>query len=277
MKVDFHLHTWCSDGAHDPIEMLHAIRHAGVESFAITDHDTCSGWRALAGTPGLLAGVEATAGHDHREVHIVGLGINPDQLILSTMLARVRVLREHRLGVLLARLPADISRGLTVDDVRDRRSRGGIIAGESLSRNHLARALVQRGGVANFRAAFDDWLGDEHMRDPALPEFPSIAEVTAAIRDAGGVAILAHPGMYKSVPVVEELMDAGCDGLEVEHPHLDPTFAGALRSRAVERGWLMSVGTDTHVLGSRRPGHCVLADHLLNPLLDRLGVARLAA
>ncbi len=277
MKVDFHLHTWCSDGAHDPIEMLHAIRHAGVEAFAITDHDTCAGWRTLAGTPGLIAGVEATAGHDHREVHIVGLGIAPDHPQLADMLTRVRALREIRITALIARLPADISRGLTLDDVRDRRSRSGVTAGESLSRNHLARALVQRGGVASFRAAFEDWLGDEHMRDTALPSFPSIAEVTGAIRAAGGVALLAHPGMYKVIEVVEGLVDAGCDGLEVEHPHLDPTFAGALRSRAVERGWLMSVGTDTHVLGSRRPGHCELADHLLNPLLDRIGVARLAA
>ncbi len=273
MKVDFHLHTWCSDGALPPAEMLAAIRREGVESFAITDHDTCSGWRVLRGAHGLLPGVEVTSGHDHREVHIVGLGIDPDHPQLADLLARIRVIRVERMGALLARLPETLRRGLTVDDVRDRRPG----AGESLSRNHLARALVQRGGISSVREAFDSWLGDEHLRDPGLPEFPPTSEVCAALHAAGGIALLAHPGIYRSMAVIEGLVAQGCDGLEAAHPHLDPTLGAGLRARGLELGWLFGVGSDTHVVGTRRPGQAVLEPALLAPLLDRLGILKAAA
>jgi predicted metal-dependent phosphoesterase TrpH len=268
VKVDYHLHTWCSDGAMAPADMLALIRREGVESFAITDHDTCAGWALLRGTPGLLCGVEATGGHDDREIHIVGLGIDPDHPQLSELLQRIRALREVRITALIARLPLEVSRGLTLDDVRDHRPH----AGHALSRNHLARALVKRGGVPTYRDAFDRHLGDEYIRDPNLPSFPPVAEVTAAIRAAGGVSLLAHPGMYRHLEVISSLVELGCDGMEVVHPHLDPTLAAAMQARAQERGWLMSVGTDTHVMGSRRPGQCVLEESKLRPLLERLGV-----
>ena len=268
MKVDYHLHTWCSDGALAPTEMLALIRREGVESFSITDHDTCAAWGLLRGTPGLLCGVEATGGHDDREIHIVGLGIDPDFPQLADLLQRIRAIRERRITALIARLPTEVSRGLTLDDVRDHRPH----AGHALSRNHLARALVKRGGVPTYRDAFDRHLGDEYLRDPNLPAFPPVAEVTGAIRAAGGVSLLAHPGMYRHLAVIFSLVELGCDGLEVAHPHLDPTLAAGMRARAQERGWLMGVGTDTHVMGSRRPGQCVLAEPLLRPLLQRLGV-----
>ncbi len=273
MKVDFHLHTWCSDGALAPVELLAAVRAQGVEWFAVTDHDTCAGWRALRGAPGLIPGVEATSSHDHREIHVVGLGIDPEHQALTSLLAEICALRERRISALIARLPTSVSRGLTLDEVRDHRPGAGL----ALSRNHLARALVQRGGVPTYRAAFDLHLADEHVRDPDLPSFPPLAEVCRVLRAAGGVAILAHPGMYREVKVIEELMAQGCDGLEVEHPNLDATLGATMRSRAKEAGWLQSVGTDTHVLGSRRPGNCVLEPARLAPLLDRLGLARAAA
>ena len=273
MKVDFHLHTWCSDGALPPAEMLAAIRREGVEVFAITDHDTLSAWHLLRGAHGLLPGVEVTSGHDHREVHVVGLGFDPEHPGLAALLARIRVIRIARIGALIERLPATLTRGLTVDDVRDRRPG----AGESLSRNHLARALVQRGGARTVREVFDTWLGDEHIRDPGLPEFPTTTEVCAELHAAGGVALLAHPGIYRTMELIEHLVAAGCDGLEASHPHLDPTLAAGIRARGVELGWLLGVGSDTHVVGARRPGQAVLEPALLAPLLDRLGILRAAA
>ena len=273
MKVDFHLHTWCSDGAMAPPELLSAVRAQGVDAFAVTDHDTCAGWRQLKGAAGMIAGVEATGDHDHREIHVVGLGIDPDHPGLAQLLADIRAIRERRIVALLARLPSEVRRGVELDDVRD--TRPG--AGEALSRNHLARALVQRGGVRTFRAAFDQYLADEHVRDPSLPTFPALKLICETLRAAGGVAILAHPGMYRTLETISGLMEQGCDGLEVEHPHLERPLAEAMRSEAQARGWLMSVGSDTHVLGARQPGQLQLADHLIAPLLQRLGIVRAAA
>ncbi len=269
MKTDFHLHTWHSDGALAPGALLAAVRQAQVEWFAVTDHDTLAGWSALRGTPGLLPGVEVTAGRNGREIHVVGLGIAPDEGGLAAFLAGIRATRLERLAVLIARLPVDVARGVTVADLRDRR------AGPegALGRLHLARELVRRGGVPSVQEAFVHHLGDEYAVDAALPPYPAVADACAAIRAAGGVAILAHPGMYTTIGAVVELMALGCDGLETSHPNLDPTLASQLAAAAEERGWLASSGADLHYLGARKPGNWCQDTPAALRLRARLGLA----
>jgi 3',5'-nucleoside bisphosphate phosphatase len=270
MRVDFHLHTWCSDGALPPAELLGAVRSARVEWFAVTDHDTLAGWRTLRGTPGLLCGVEATASHGGREIHVVGLGIDGEDPAFESLLQRIRARRIERVAALLERLPADVRRGLTVDQVRDQRPG----AGESVSRSHLARALVRAGGCASTRDAFAFHLGDEHLVDERLPAFMPLAEITAAIHAAGGIAMLAHPGIYRTVDEITRLMAQGCDGLETAHSGLDPTLGAALAAAATQHGWIEGVGSDTHAPSSaRRPGQVQLPPERLRPLMDRLGIA----
>lgn len=271
MAVDFHLHTWCSDGAAAPRDLLAAIRRQGVTSFAVTDHDTCAGWRELAGEPGLVCGVEMTAGHDGREIHLVGLGIDPDAPVLKDLRSAIRRRREERLAAIILRLPERVRRNVSVDDLRDTRAP---TAGTTLGRNHLARALVARGGVPTIREAFTAWLADEHTADGTLPGFPPVREVADAIRAAGGVAILAHPGVYRDVDLIFALMAQGLDGLELAHPGLDPTIASTLCAAAAHQNWFGSVGTDLHWLGgARQPGQVDQRVPGLPELLDRLGVA----
>ncbi len=271
MSVDFHLHTWCSDGASAPRDLLAAIRRQHLKAFAVTDHDTCVGWRELAGEPGLIPGVEMTAGHEGREIHVVGLGIDPDAPDLRALRIAIRARREERLAAIIERLPVRVRRSVTVDDLRDSRAP---TAGTTLGRNHLARALVARGGVPTIREAFTAWLADEHTADGTLPGFPPVSEIADAIRRAGGVAILAHPGVYKDATLVFTLMAQGLDGLELAHPGLDPTLASTLHAAAAHHGWLGSVGTDLHWLGgSRQPGQVDQQVPGLPALLERLGIA----
>lgn len=270
VRADFHLHTWCSDGDCPPEALAAEVGRARLEWWAVTDHDTFAGWRRCAalGLPGLVPGVEVTASDGGREIHVVGLGTDPGHDGLGGLLARIRDLRRERMAALIARLPSAVRGGLDVDAVRDRRAGE---AGESLSRNHLARALVERGAVARLRDAFGMWLGDEHLADGNLPSFPGVEEVAAAIRAAGGVAILAHPGCYRDADRALGLMRLGLDGLEVEHPNLDSAIAQRLRAEAAARGWLQSLGSDYHhPAGSRRPGCVALGAERLAPLLRRL-------
>jgi predicted metal-dependent phosphoesterase TrpH len=153
-----------------------------------------------------------------------------------------------------------------VSDLEDGRA-------EALSRNHLARALVRRGGVRTMQDAFAFHIGDEHVRDPSLPGFPPLDECCAAIRAAGGLAILAHPGVHRTCAVVARLLDAGCDGLELASPNLDPALAAELAALIDARGLLASAGSDLHVLGMRRPGMHQLPDERLAPLARRLRIA----
>jgi 3',5'-nucleoside bisphosphate phosphatase len=253
MRVDFHLHTDRSDGQLSPREILAAVRREQVGAWSVTDHDSLAAFGELRGEAGLVPGVEITASHDGREVHVVGLGIDPDHGGLADFLAGIRAQRRVRLSALIARLPASASRGLAIADLDDGRA-------EALGRNHLARALVRRGGVPSLQRAFADHLADEHIADPS---------VTSAIRAAGGLAILAHPGIYGSRAAVEPLV-AQCDGLELAHPGLDPALARELAALCDERGLYASAGSDLHFLGARRPGMFTVEDARLRPLLARL-------
>ncbi len=266
MRFDFHLHTRLSDGALEPRALLAAVRRAGLDAWAVTDHDCMDAAAELAGEPGLLPACEVTAGWRAREVHVVALGVDGAHPGLGELLAEIRALRRDRLSALIARLKPAVARGLTVADCEDGRA-------VSLGRNHLARALVARGAVPSMQAAFDRHLGDERIADAGLPAFPAVARVAEAIRSAGGVAILAHPGLYRDPALVSTLLDEGLDGLETCHPGLDPSLAGELRRLARDRGLYASAGSDLHVLGSREPGMCALEPQDAEPLLKRLGLA----
>lgn len=262
--IDFHLHTIASDGAHPASEIAASVQRARLSRWALTDHDTTAGWQQIAGTPGLICGVEATAGADGREIHIVGLGIDPLHAPLQALLARIRGLRIERVDALLARLPEDVRRGLTAAEIKPPEA-------DTVGRLHLAQAITKRGGVATVRDAFQFHLADEHVSDTGLPAFPPVEQVASAIRAAGGVAILAHPGAYKSISVIGPLTDS-LDGIEAAHPGLTEELQRDVLELAELRGLLVSLGSDTHRISSvRRPGAAHLSHGLLVPLLARLG------
>ena len=224
---------------------------AGLSLWAITDHDTLAGWRAVAGAKNLIPGVEASADHDGREVHLVALGFDPEDPGLTAHLAGVRIIRRARLAAWLEHLPDEIRRGIQVADLEDSRAPE---AGDALSRDHLARALVRRGGVPDRRQVFAHWLGDEHAQDARVPPFPTVAEVARVIHAAGGVVLVAHPGVHRTAALVTTLVEEGCDGIEALLPGADPTLNAQLLGLAEERRWLLSAGTDRHRLGLRGIG-----------------------
>lgn len=269
MRVDLHLHTYHSDGQLAPRELLAAVHGQQVDRYAVTDHDTLLGWQALKDEPGLIPGVEVTAGFDGREIHVVGLGIDPDHADLLAMLAEIRAIRLRRLAVLIDRLPENVRRGLTLDALRE--DPFGRVS-DTFGRLHLAKAIIRRGGVATVNDAFAQHLGDEHVSDGTLEAFPTPRVVGETIRAAGGVAILAHPGIYGTFAAIEPLMAQGLDGLEVNHPNLDPSLHATMLGAAMERSWLMSAGSDLHFMGARKPGFWSLGD-LHKPLLERIGAA----
>jgi len=266
MRVDFHLHTYHSDGLLAPAELLAAVRQERLDAFAVTDHDSLRGWQALSGEAGLVCGIELTCSHQGREIHVVGLGLRHDDAVFSAFCASIRQRREERLALLIARLPERHRQGLSLADLRDATS-------ESLGRLHLARVLVRRGAVATINAAFERWLGDERTTDTNLPPFPTLREGAERLRAAGGVALLAHPGLYGSAKVVAELLDQGLDGLEINHPQLAPDTATALAELATARRCYASSGSDLHFLGARRPGQWHLEHPGFSRLCARLGLA----
>jgi predicted metal-dependent phosphoesterase TrpH len=244
--IDLHSHTTASDGWCTPQELIRRARDAGVRTLGVTDHDTMAGVpaaRAAGARLGIavVAGIEITAVDRQHDVHMLGYFVDPSHPALAMFLERqradrVRRVREmaHRLAVL--GYPVDVELAL-----RTAAREGGRAVGRPL----LARALVESGHAADTRDAFGRLLGRGCAayvpRCGATP-----AEVVALIREAGGVASIAHPGKTQRDDLVPALADAGLDALEVHHP--DHTAADRARYLAAARQFGLAVtgGSDYH-------------------------------
>lgn len=249
---DLHMHSTVSDGSLEVEELVRAVHAAGVEAFALTDHDSVRGWpraREAASELGLrtLPGVEISTQAGDLEHHILGYGFDPEDAGLREMFDELSLQRRGRIPLLVTRLN---ELGVDLDLASVMRC-----AGESNpGRPHVARALVEAGHCRDIQEAFDRYLGDgrpAHVKKAT----PRSADAIAAVHQAGGIAVWAHPCVKPIhrpgglAQVVSELAGAGLDGLEVIHPGHGPSQKRRLRRLAREHGLLTTGGSDFH--GSR--------------------------
>lgn len=252
MVIDLHAHSSASDGTDSPVELVEAAHRAGVDTLAITDHDTYAGWapasaaaRRLGVT--LVPGVEISCEHAGHSVHLLGYLVNPGDAALSAELARARGSRATRLTRMVELLAAD---GIPVSPAA---VLACVPAGATAGRPHIADALVAAGAVATRDEAFARWLHDEspyYVRHYA----PTPQRAVELVCAAGGVAVLAHPYATRRrwhVPeaLVAELTDAGLRGLEVDHPDHDAAARARARALAGELGLLATGSSDYHGTG----------------------------
>lgn len=252
--IDLHIHSTASDGTLDPHEIIAQAAALGLQAIAITDHDSVEGVkRALrqAMPPSLkfLSGVEISAAPPASirvggSFHILGYGIDPQDPTLRDSLRVLRKSRENRNPAIIAKLNR-LGIDITLDEV-------SAAVGEcQLGRPHIARVLVQKGAAASIDEAFGRFLGGGK---PAYVDKQRIGcrEALQSIRDAGGVPVLAHPGLLTfETPsglanAVTRLMDMGLMGLEVFYPEHTPALTAACCRLARQHGLLMTGGTDFH-------------------------------
>ncbi len=270
VRLDLHLHTDRSDGWDTPQTVLAAVRRRGLRLWSVTDHDSVDAYARLRGEPGLLPGVEISASVGAREVHILGLGIDPAQPHLERLLGEIVELRERRAAGILAHVAATRRCPIPLAACRCPPAR-------VITRSHIARALVRVAVVRNFAEAFDELLGDRAIAGLALPHLPPVAEVAATIRAAGGVALLAHPGHLGDLAAIRAVLDTGkLDGLELKHPRCDAVLQEQLRELATAEDLIISAGSDHHggPPGRRAPlriGDFRLSHAEVAPLLARVG------
>ncbi len=245
-KVDLHIHTLASDGTWTPAETVAAVRAAGIGLFAVTDHDSAASVAEacrLAAEAGLgfLAGVEISTTLAGHLFHILGYGIDPENPALGRILAANTALMEEVDHDSIRKL---VAAGLPVD------------YGEFCAYEHDPRRggwkslayLIDKGlctGVADF---FADLFTAE--RGIVFPAFPHPAKAIAAIKAAGGVPVLAHPGSDFHGPALEDTLNMfaaqAIEGVECFHLCHD----AATTRRAVEwcdrQGLLITGGSDCH-------------------------------
>jgi predicted metal-dependent phosphoesterase TrpH len=253
MRIDLHAHSTASDGTDTPAQLMAAAAAAGVDVVALTDHDTTTGWgEAVESLPAglrLVRGAEfscvAPDGRGGRvSVHLLGYLFDPDSPTVVAEQARLRDERRARLHTMATRMAAD---GLPVDPDA---VLGGLAPEAPAGRPHLAQALVSAGVVGSVDEAFHRFLNFDGRYYLERAD-TDVRTAIRMVRDADGVAVLAHPMARRRGPVIEhaviaELARQGLAGVEVDHPDHADADRAALRDLAVELDLVITGSSDYH-------------------------------
>jgi predicted metal-dependent phosphoesterase TrpH len=241
-RADLHLHTTHSDGSYTPAEVVDLAGRSGLAAIAVTDHDTTAGVAearaAAAERLEVIAGVEITAEHLGRELHLLGCFVRPDDAALAAALAR---LREHRRGRFRDMVERLRGRGVSVED----EALPAAGDGAALGRRTLALVLQRSGRVGTVAEAFARWLRDGGPADVPKARLP-LAEAIALVRGAGGVTSLAHPPADLTLTGVSALREMGLQALEVDCPGHRPARAQELRRWSAALRLAVTGGSDCH-------------------------------
>lgn len=252
---DLHTHTDSSDGTTTIEQNVLAAVALGLEGLGVTDHDTVEPFeRAMAAADGtgleIVPGVEFSAEHEGSSVHVLGYWVSPDDEALLTEMDRLRNERYRRAEQIVEKFN---ELGI---DVRFERVEE--LAGHApIGRPHIARAVVETGAVATTQEVFDTWLADG---GPAYVQKYAVGPVVAVelILGAGGVAVVAHPGLYSAralggdgpqsleIEVLEAMVGAGMAGIEADHPHHTDEQRAQFRGFAQAHDLAITAGSDFH-------------------------------
>jgi predicted metal-dependent phosphoesterase TrpH len=252
MRIDLHTHTTASDGVLTPTELVELASSRDVDVIGVTDHDTVTGVAEAAAAGERLgvrvvAGIELSARHTDRAVHVLGYFLDAADERLLRALDEMQVDRLDRIKRIVARLN-ELGYELTLDEVLAH-AHGAVVA-----RPHVARALVARGYIASVGDAFKPELIADGGRADVPRKQLTPAESVALIRAAGGVSVIAHPGLahhlgtHDPMPdeLIEQLASSGLAGLEIDHPDHDPVTRDRLQALADRLGLVATGGSDFH-------------------------------
>ncbi|HET8538865.1 MAG TPA: PHP domain-containing protein [Anaeromyxobacter sp.] len=243
-KIDLHSHSRASDGEYGAADVALRARAAGLSVWALCDHDTVAGLGDAAEAAGrlglrLVPGIELSAFLDQKEIHVLGHFVDPGHASLRRFEDTLAEHRRTRMAEIVRRLAA-LNVHVSADDIE------GFSGGKTIGRPHVARAILEKGYVATVKEAFDRFLA-EGM--PAyVPRFRlEVADAVALVREAGGTATIAHPGVSRLARrEVERARAAGVVGLEVHHVDHDPGTRERLLRLAEELGMVPTAGSDFH-------------------------------
>ncbi|OCT17212.1 phosphatase [Paenibacillus pectinilyticus] len=273
MEADLHSHTTASDGIQAPRANVQMALEAGLGAIAITDHDTISGVaEALAAGSELglivVPGVEISTVANGQDIHILGYYIDIENEQFLQRLASLRDTRDIRNEMIIARLQElglEITMDEVIQEVANIKRKG-----DTVGRPHIAAVLLNKGYVSTITEAFDRYLA---AGAAAYANPPRIEPATAIawIHDAGGKAVLAHPGIYHDDALVEAITLQGLDGIEVYHADHSPDDELRYQALAERTGLLMTAGSDFHGVRDGVAFHAAIGSKRIGiEVLDRL-------
>lgn len=242
--IDLHSHTTASDGELAPEALLARAAAAGVTVLSVTDHDTvaaisrCQQAGRELGVQ-LVPGIELSCFINGREVHILGHFVDISTPRLATLEAALRRERDERMAKMVAAMQR-LGFPITLAQVE------AVAQGGQLGRPHLARVLVEQRYCTSTKDAFDRFLG---AGKPAFVDRYKVTgeEAIALVREARGVATVAHPGVSKvERHELAKLKEAGLGGLEVFHTEHQANAREKYLALAQELDLVPTAGSDFH-------------------------------
>lgn len=252
--IDLHIHSTASDGSLPPKEILNLADRLGLRAIALTDHDSVEGLRQLRQTAipeniEVLSGVEISAAAppaftQSGSVHLLGYGMDIDDRELNIILDQQQQARIDRTPKMIARLN-DLGVPVTLSLLKEQ------TGNKQLGRPHLAHWMLAKGYAASIDEAFERYLGKNQAAYVEKSRIP-MAEAIQLIRSAGGVAVLAHPGLIEITDeagyeqLLVELMSMGLQGIEVYYPKHTPAQRRFFADLAERLGILVTGGSDFH-------------------------------
>lgn len=250
MFADLHLHTSFSDGTYSPEELAgHAAAH-GLAAVALTDHDTVEGCDRMAAACAVrqlefIPGAELTAEHEGHELHLLAYFIDPAHPPLLRALERFQVVRQERIREITARLN-------TLGVPLEAAAVFSLANCSAPGRPHVARALVQHGHCGSLDEAFERFL--KRHRPAWVPKVRMTAAAAIdLIHAAGGLAVLAHPGLNRLDAAIPALVASGLDGLECFHSKHSTTASAHYAEMAADHSLLVTGGSDCHGMNKGQP------------------------
>jgi predicted metal-dependent phosphoesterase TrpH len=242
-RADLHNHTTASDGTLSPTEQVKWAASQGLAAVAITDHDTILGWdEAIAA--GKALGIEVVPGCElstevgRAEVHILAYYFDRTEPEMVALLERMRGGRRARAQEAVAKLHQLGFTQVRLERVLE-------LGGESVGRPHLAAVLIEEKIVRNHEEAFDKYLAAGR---PAYVPRPKLTpeEAIAVVKGAGGVPVLAHPGLIRNDNIVREIIGQGIMGIEAYHSDHGDNQRQFYARWGLDAGLIVTGGTDSH-------------------------------
>ncbi|MBP9599345.1 MAG: PHP domain-containing protein, partial [Desulfobacter sp.] len=252
--IDLHTHSTASDGSLTPRQILDLARDTGIEAVALTDHDTVAGILEIKDIVHsypveFITGVEISCSPPPEfkslgSIHMLGYGFSVYDCGLNDALTRAAEARANRNPKIIEKLNA-LGFDITLDEVERR------FGASQTGRPHIAELLVEKGYVSDFRQAFDLYLG---KNKPAYVDKFKISckEAIRLILDAGGLPVLAHPGIidfqrpHDLDTFVNLLVEDGLAGIEVYYSGHDSALRQHLSEIVHSKGLVATGGTDFH-------------------------------
>lgn len=246
--ADLHAHTSESDGTYTPVQLVKEALKRSLSAVAIVDHDTVNAiplaLKAAEETSlEVVPGIELTSQYENQEIHILGYFLDYQDKGLLDKLKPVRQARIRRVHEMIKNL-----KGLGIE--LEPQTVFDISGSGTVGRMHIARALVKDGWVSSTAEAFRKYIGDQSPAYVLGFRF-SPEEAIKIIRNAGGVAVLAHPYILRNDEWIGEFAASGLQGLEAYYPEHSQSQVNYYLELAKKLNLVVTGGSDFH--GSAKP------------------------